>query len=172
VIDCIPYAACRSIHAHSVFPTDCTCAGPNYSGPPMHTFSAFVNPYLATPAGAGVLTVASGADIPTSFPAGTTAIVFGPGEHRMAKVVRPAWPVFTLPSAVRVHLTMGTILYFAVNGTAADGAALMLEGFGIISGEEMLRCHDPEVAGGKPSCTNVSPQVSGTGERDVCLSRG
>jgi hypothetical protein len=138
----------------------------------MHTFSAFVNPYLATPAGAGVLTVASGADIPTSFPAGTTAIVFGPGEHRMAKVVRPAWPVFTLPSAVRVHLTMGTILYFAVNGTAADGATLMLEGFGIISGEEMLRCHDPEVAGGKPSCTNVSPQVSGTGERDVCLSRG
>jgi hypothetical protein len=133
--------------------------GPSYKGPPMHTFTAVVNPFLATPAGAEVVTVPAGHAIPHPLPPGTQALVFGPGEHRIypagmklqagASAMGPPppssqhWPVFTLPNSVRVHVPADAICYFALTGPPPPGRTrvnITLEGYGTFSGEEMSRC--------------------------------
>ena len=128
--------------------------GPSYKGPPIHTFSAFINPYLAAPSGAGVVTVAAGAPIP-ALPAGTKTLLFGPGEHRLPTAL-PAWPVYSLPSGVTVHVPPSAILYFALLSNTSH-ADIKLEGHGSVSGEEMTRCHEGAADTSK-DCTNNSPQ--------------
>lgn len=135
--------------------------GPSYTGPPIHTFTAVVNPYLPTPTGAGVATVLAGNPIPHPLPAGTQAIVFGPGEHRLypplagtqqahtsARTGAPPppssrhWPVYSIPSGVKVHVPADAICYFALVGppTTQTRVNITLEGYGTFSGEEMDRC--------------------------------
>ena len=141
--------------------------GPNYAGPPIHTLSCFVNPFLATPDRPSVFTVAAGKPVPQQLPHGVTAVVFGPGEHRMQPVPPAKWPIWTLPDSVRVHVQMDAVLYFALQSSHADN--ITLEGFGSVSGEEMQRClgdhhHNPNIVdetsrdGTAKSCTNNSPQ--------------
>ena len=144
--------------------------GPNYKGPPIHTFSCFINPPLATPSGAGVLTIAAGKPIPPQLPEGTTALVFGPGEHHMQPVLPSKWAIWTLPDSVRVHVPMSAVLYFALQSQLANN--ITVQGYGSISGEEMLRCpggspdqgpddHGLGSEGGNrdsKTCTNNSPQ--------------
>ena len=133
--------------------------GPSYKGSPIHTFTAVVNPFLATPAGAGTIIIPAGHPIPQPLPPGTQSLVFGPGEHRLypagmnldgeASVAGPPppssrhWPVFTLPSSVKVHVPADAICYFALTGPPSPGRTLVnitLEGYGTFSGEEMSRC--------------------------------
>ena len=86
---------------------DDTDTGPSYKGVPVHTFSAFVNPYLATPVGNGVAVVDAGSSIPSDLPAGTHTLLFGPGEHRWQdKAVY--WPVYTLPGRSACHCLIST----------------------------------------------------------------
>jgi hypothetical protein len=113
-----------------------------------------------------VLTISADEPVPKELPKGVTAVVFGPGEHRMQPVPPAKWPVWTLPDSVKVHVPMDTVLYFALQSSQADN--ITLEGLGSISGEEMQRC--PEGAERVPSesrhqdnrvtesCTNNSPQ--------------
>jgi hypothetical protein len=136
--------------------------GPSYKGPPIHTFTAVVNPFLATPAGAGVVTVAAGHAIPHPLPFGTQSIVFGPGEHWLYPQLSDApgmelraaagssnpptpssrhWPTWTLPSSVRVHVPADAICYFALTGPPPPGRVnITVEGYGTFSGEEISRC--------------------------------
>ena len=135
--------------------------GPSYNGPPIHTFTAVVNAYLPTPTGAGVVTVPAGHPIPDPLPSDTQAIVFGPGEHRLYPPLAGAqqvhtsastgappppssrhWPVYTLPSSVKVHVPADAICYFALVGppTTQTRVNITLEGYGTFSGEEMDRC--------------------------------
>ena len=111
--------------------------GPDYTGPPIHTFTAVVNPFLATPSGAGVVTVEAGHQLPDPLPVNTQSIVFGPGEHRLfprlsdkasenvhasASTGGPPppssrhWPIYTLPGSVKVHVPADAICYFALVG--------------------------------------------------------
>lgn len=129
--------------------------GPSYKGPPIHTFTAVVNPFLATPTGAGVVTVPAGHSIPHPLPPGTESLVFGPGEHRLYPAGTNAgasaggppppssrhWPVFTLPSSITVHVPADAICYFALTGPPQQAQVnITLEGYGTFSGEEMSRC--------------------------------
>eukprot|EP00937_MAST-01D_sp_MAST-1D-sp2_P006142 g6142.t1 len=141
---------------------DETDTGPSYKGSPMHTFCAFVNPYLATPSGAGTHVVRAGDAVPSQLPNGTRSLVFDAGEHRLTGGGH--WPVYTLPATVRVHVSAGAVLYFALNGTKypSEPRSYVLEGYGTVSGEEMLRCppspgpNYTARAGG--ACPNHSPQ--------------
>jgi hypothetical protein len=135
--------------------------GPGYKGPPLHTFTAVVNPFLAAPAaGPGVVTVQAGQAIPDPLPPSTQAIVFGPGEHRLhfppggeeeekeegvgrgpPPPSSPHWPVYTLPGAVKVHVPADAICYFALDGPPPPARVnISLEGYGTFSGEEIDRC--------------------------------
>lgn len=161
--------------------------GPSYMGPPIHTFTAVVNPFLAPPSGAGVVTVRAGQTIPDPLPQDTQALVFGPGEHRLfsreayktvgkthtaASAGGPPppssrhWPVYTLPSSVKVHVPADAICYFALVGppTAQGHVNVTLEGYGAFSGEEMDRC--------PPNSTHQQHGVVLAGGRRVSLGDG
>lgn len=127
--------------------------GPKYKGPPMHTFSVFVNPPLQSPnpKDPNVTYVAAGAPIPSTIAPNTT-LLFGPGLHRLAPTPG-RWPVYTLPDQVTVHVPAGAVLHFALNN-AQLGTTIRLEGYGVLSGEEMDRCNP---GSGSPQALNQRP---------------
>lgn len=136
-----------------------TDTGPDYLGPPMHTFAVFAEPPEPSPprrGDAGVVWVSAGERIPTAaeLPANTTTLAFGPGVHRLPSSSSPqrrrstgnSWAVYMLPpNGVRVHLALGCVLHGAL---ATDAAAkrrgtpqgrVWVGGYGVLSGEEQRR---------------------------------
>ena len=155
---------------------DRTDTGPSYSAAPIHTFSVFANELDPNPPQAGdvgVTAIAPGDPLPTAVAPNTT-LLFLPGEHRTrrkkvhrtrsasAAHARGEWARFTLPPNVRVHFASGAILYAALDTGGVWGAKnITVDGFGIISGEEMRRC--PHRTNASMACseacpTNTSPQ--------------
>ena len=147
---------------------DRTDTGPSYSGAPIHTFSVFANELDPNPPKAGdvgVTAIAPGDPLPTKVAPNTT-VLFLPGEHRTrsasAAQAQGEWARFTLPPDVRVHFAIGAILYAALDTGGVWGAKnITVDGFGIISGEEMRRC--PNRTNVSMACsdacpTNISPQ--------------
>ncbi len=118
--------------------------GPSYKeGPPMHTFSLFVNPPLETPSPdtPGVLTVKPGDHIPTEsdMPANTTTIVFQAGVHMIPRNKTNGWRVYTLVSGVRYFLSADAVLHSALNSGNWGADNITLVGYGLLSGEDLDR---------------------------------
>jgi hypothetical protein len=122
---------------------DETDTGPMYTGPPVHTFSVFANELDPNPPAAtdpDVTAIAPGDPLPLagSVPPNTT-LLFLPGEHRPPKSA-DGWARYTMPSSVRVHIASGAILYASLNTGTWGAHNITLDGFGILSGEDMDRC--------------------------------
>ena len=137
---------------------DYTDTGPNYKGPPIHTFGIFVNPMLAIPnpvSDPTVTVVKAGEPIPGNLSPGST-LVFGPGVHHGPRDSN-GFRIWDVPSDVRVFVRADAILHAALKNTGGWGKDnITLIGYGTISGEDQDRCgsqHDT-----KCCSKNVSPQ--------------
>lgn len=123
--------------------------GPSYrGGPPVHTLSVFVNPFMATPdpADASVLVIRPGDDIPTR-PAPNTTLFFTAGVHRVPRNRSSGWRVYELQSDVRYFLAANAVLHSALTTPCFAKSNITLEGYGILSGEDMSRNGNNESAG-------------------------
>jgi hypothetical protein len=125
---------------------DTTDTGPDYAGPPMHTFEVFGEPLEPTPpqpGAAGVYYVHAGDVIPsaTALPPNTTTLAFGPGVHRVQRNA-DGYQLYTLPNAVKVHLALGSVVHAAFQSEPSARWAtqqISVGGYGVLSGEENLR---------------------------------
>ena len=144
-----------------------TDTGPNYRGPPMHTFAVFANildPNPPSRSDPHVLAIAPGDPLPLpgSLGQNTTTVLFLPGEHRPA-AAPGGWAIWTLPPRVRIHVPNGAIVYAALVTGKWGAQDITVDGFGAFSGEEMSRCPNRTDVAAAQSCTiscptNTSPQ--------------
>jgi hypothetical protein len=71
-------------------------------------------------------------------PATWPTVIFAPGVHRAAAPLRHAWTVLELAPNTRYFLCAGAVVHAALSGTASQ-ANVVVDGFGVLSGEEMAR---------------------------------
>jgi hypothetical protein len=137
---------------------DGTDTGPSYAGPPVHAFAWFVDGApsagLPDPAAPGTIVVRPGDALPNASaldPMRWPTVIFAPGVHRVASPPN-GWTVLTLAANTRYFLCAGAVVHAALAGPGS-AANVRLDGFGVLSGEEMARAGD----------FNVSPQGVRTG---------
>lgn len=138
---------------------DATDTGPYYAGPPVATFTWFVDgaPSAGLPdANApSTIVVRPGDALPNASsldPSKWQTVIFAPGVHRAAAPFSNNWTVLTLAANTRYFLCAGAVVHAALDGMASQ-ANVIVDGFGVLSGEEMAR-------GGS---TNNSPKGIQTG---------
>ena len=136
---------------------DATDTSQLYTGPPRHTFCWFVDAQLPAaalpdPASPRTLVVRPGQAWPSPDPATWSTVVFAPGVHR-APPPQPAngWAVYALAAQTRYFFCAGAVVHgaLAAGGGAWGQGGVAVGGYGVLSGEEMLRADDPD---------NASPQ--------------
>lgn len=137
---------------------DDTDTGPSYSGPPIATFVWFVDGApaagLPDPAAPTTLVVRPGDALPNASsldPSTWPTVVFAPGVHRWEGAPFN-WTLLTLAANTRYFLCAGSVVHAAFSGVSSQ-ANVRIDGFGVVSGEDMLR-------GGS---LNVSPVGISTG---------
>ena len=85
--------------------------------------------------------------MPTTVPANTT-LYFAPGVHHVPADSN-GWRVYSLPSDVRVFIDASAVLHGAVTNAGAPGKdTILLEGYGVLSGEDQPRCSANTAAAG------------------------
>lgn len=131
---------------------DETDTGPTYAGPPLHTFSWFVDPSpaagsLPDPEAPQTIVVRPGDAWPAPASAGAT-VVFAPGVHRAAAPWSAPrnWSVYNLSAETRYFLCAGAVVHSALHagGGAWGQSGVIVDGFGVLSGEEMTRADAPD----------------------------
>ena len=123
---------------------DETDTGPSYAGPPIHSFAWFVDSApaagLPDPDSPNSIVVRPGDALPNASslnPSRWPTVIFAPGVHRAAAAANN-WTVLTMSSNTRYFLCAGAVVHAAFVGMASQGN-VVVDGFGIISGEDMVR---------------------------------
>jgi hypothetical protein len=124
---------------------DLTDTGPSYAGPPVATFSWFVDPPpaagLPDPNAPNAIVVRPGDALPNASsldPLLWPTVIFAPGVHREARPFENNWTVLTLSPNARYFLCAGAVVHAALLGPQWT-ANWIIDGFGVLSGEEMAR---------------------------------
>jgi hypothetical protein len=149
---------------------DATDTSANYAGPPRHTFCWFVDAQLPAaalpdPAAPHTLVVRPGEPWPSGLdPAAWGTVVFAPGVHHAPAPPANGWTVYSLAAQTRYFLCAGAVVHGAF--AAGDGAwgqgGVAVGGYGVLSGEAMVRADDPD---------NESPQgISFKGLRNASIT--
>jgi hypothetical protein len=149
---------------------DTTDTGPGYSGPAVHAFCWFIDeapaPGTLPDANApGTVVVRPGdpwPGAPELDPLAWPTVIFAPGVHRGGTAPRN-WTVYNLTAQTRYFLCAGAVVHGALSaGKGSWGQnGIVVDGFGVLSGEEMWREDDPD---------NNSPQgVSYAGVKNSSL---
>ena len=136
---------------------DATDTSQGYTGRPRHTFCWFVDPQLSPaqlpdPAQSSTLVVRPGEAWPTGLSPGHT-VVFAPGVHHSPAPAAHGWTVYPLAAHTRYFLCAGAVVHGALvaggSGAAWGQAGVVVGGYGVLSGEAMVRADSPD---------NASPQ--------------
>jgi len=124
---------------------DATDTGPGYAGPPVATFAWFVDgapaaglPDVGAP---GTVVVRPGDALPNASsldPRAWPTVVFAPGVHRAAAPFPNGWTTLELAPNTRYFLCAGAVVHAALSALASQ-ANVIVDGFGVLSGEEMAR---------------------------------
>lgn len=120
--------------------------GPNYAGPPIKSFCWFVDAApqtgsLPDPTAPNTVVVRPGDSWPSNLnPKNWPTVIFAPGVHR-GPPVENNWTIFDLTPQTRYFFCAGAVVHAAlVGGSQAWGQnGITVDGFGVISGEEMDR---------------------------------
>lgn len=138
---------------------DGTDTGPKYAGPPVATFSWFVDGApahgLPNPTAPNTIVVRPGDALPNASsldPRAWPTVIFAPGVHRAAAPFKFGWTILELAANTRYFVCAGAVLHAALYGLDSQ-SNVIVDGFGVLSGEEMAR-------GGS---LNVSPRGINTG---------
>lgn len=123
---------------------DATDTGPSFSGPPRHTFCWFIDAQVALPdpAAPGTVVVRPGDPWPTALnPLAWQTVILAPGVHRFLPAPPFNWTVLNLTAQTRYFLCAGAVVHAAFHGGAGAWGqnGVTVDGFGILSGEEMTR---------------------------------
>jgi hypothetical protein len=132
---------------------DATDTSQDYNGPPRHTFSWFVDTQLSRaelpdPTSPRTLIVRPGDAWPTGLdPAQGLTVVFAPGVHHSPASPPPprGWVVYALAAQTRYFLCAGAVVHgtMTAGGGAWGQGGVVLGGYGVLSGESMVRADDP-----------------------------
>jgi hypothetical protein len=127
---------------------DMTDTGPSYTGPPVATFVWFVDGApsagLPDPQAPNTIIVRPGDPLPNASsldPSTNQTVIFAPGVHRASPGGAAApynWSVLTLAPNTRYFLCAGSVVHAAFSGMTSQ-ANVRIDGFGVMSGEEMAR---------------------------------
>jgi hypothetical protein len=124
---------------------DATDTGPTYAGPPVATFAWFVDgaPAAGLPdaAAPSTIVVRPGDALPNASalnPASWPTVIFAPGVHRAAAPPPNNWTLLELAANTRYFLCAGAVVHAALYGMDSQ-ANVLIDGFGLLSGEEMAR---------------------------------
>lgn len=126
---------------------DETDTGPSYAGgTPVHSFAWFVDGApaagLPDPALPNSIVVRPGDALPNASgldPSKWPTVIFAPGVHRAAAPgFEHGWTALTLGANTRYFLCAGAVVHAAFVGVTSQGN-VVVDGFGVISGEEMDR---------------------------------
>ena len=149
---------------------DATDTSATYAGPPRHTFCWFVDAQLPAaalpdPAAPHTLVVRPGQAWPSGLdPAAWGTVVFAPGVHHAPSPPANGWTVYSLAAQTRYFLCAGAVVHGAFSaGSGAWGqGGVAVGGYGVLSGEEMIRADSPD---------NSSPQgISFKGLRNASIT--
>ena len=142
---------------------DETDTGPSYKGPPLHTFCWFVDAAMSAsdlpdPTASDVIIVRPGDDLAKVNASKLSAtvwqtVVFAPGVHRAATPGKAKRTVLWQAPLTRYFFCAGSVVHAAFAAGANAGSkwgakGFVMDGFGILTGEDMIR----------PAGDNTSPQ--------------